>query len=103
MTDSTRLPADYRLAFRELGLSIGLHAAGRMRELIDQHREALGKRSSLSAQIEHLLMYTGLQKEIEAFWLEDRNRKSKNWSAHRHINMVMLATSLAPDGFLSLS
>jgi hypothetical protein len=43
-----------------------------------------------------------LQTEIEAFWLEGRNRESDSWSAHRFINMVMLATSLAPDGFLSL-
>jgi hypothetical protein len=40
--------------------------------------------------------------EIEGFWLEGRNRESETWREHRDINMVMLATSLAPDGFLSI-
>jgi hypothetical protein len=100
---SRRRPADYRLAFRELGLSIGLHAVRYMQELIKQHPGAFGRGSSLSAQVEYLMRYSRLQTEIEAFWLEGRNRESDGWSAHRFINMVMLATSLAPDGFLSLS
>ncbi len=98
-----RPPADYRLAFRELGLSIGLHAARQMQELINQHPDAFDKGSSLSLQLEHLMRHSRLQTEIEGFWLEAGNRESVGWSAHRFINMVMLATSLAPDGFLSLS
>jgi hypothetical protein len=39
---------------------------------------------------------------IENFWLERTNREAKSWMDHRDINMVMLATSLAPDGFLTL-
>jgi hypothetical protein len=100
---SRRHPADYRLAFRELGLSIGLHAGGQMQELINQHPGAFDKGSSLSAQVEYLMRYSPLQTEIEAFWLEGRNRESDSWLAHRFINMVMLATSLCPDGFLALS
>jgi hypothetical protein len=100
---SRRLPADYRLAFRELGLSIGLHAVGHLQELLIQHTGAFDKGSSLSAQIEHLIQHSPLQTEIEAFWLEGRNRESEGWLAHRFINMVMLATSLTPDGFLALS
>jgi hypothetical protein len=30
------------------------------------------------------------------------NRGSAAWVEHREINMVMLATSLAPSGFLSI-
>ena len=30
-----------------------------------------------------------------------RKRKTNTWTEHRDINMVMLATSLAPDGYLS--
>jgi hypothetical protein len=99
---SQRLPADYRLAFRELGLSIGLHAVRHMQKLLNQHPGAFGRGSSLSVQIEYLMRHFPLQTEIEAFWLEGRNRKSDSWLAHRFINMVMLATSLVPDGFLSL-
>jgi len=39
---------------------------------------------------------------IEAFWLATANRQASSWTGHRDINMVMLATSLAPDGYLSL-
>ena len=99
---SQRLPADYRLAFRELGLSIGLHAVRHMQKLLNQHPGAFGRGSSISVQMGDLMRHSPLQTEIEAFWLEGRNRKSDSWSAHRFINMVMLATSLVPDGFLSL-
>lgn len=102
-TASWRHPADYRLAFRELGLSIGLHAAGQMQKLLNQHLGAFDESSSLSLQVDHLMRHSQLQTEIEAFWLKGRNRESDSWSAHRFINMVMLATSLAPEGFLSLS
>jgi hypothetical protein len=39
---------------------------------------------------------------IEAFWLEDRHRKAESWTAHCDINMVMLATSLTPESYLSI-
>lgn len=103
IADDTRLPADYRLAFRELGLSIGLHAVGQMQELLNQYPGTFSSGSSLSSRVEYLMRYAQLQTEIEGFWLEGRNRESDGWLAHRFINMVMLATSLAPDGFLALS
>jgi hypothetical protein len=39
---------------------------------------------------------------IEQFWMDTRNRESGTWTGHREINMVMLATSLAPGEFLSI-
>jgi hypothetical protein len=39
---------------------------------------------------------------IENFWLEPKSRESETWTAHHDINRVMLATSLAPDGFLKI-
>jgi len=48
------------------------------------------------------MQYVPLRKVINAFWLKLKNRKSDIWMAHRSINMVMLATSLAPDGYISL-
>ena len=95
---SLRLPADYRLAFRELGLSIGLRAVERIRERIGQKSMKDPLRSLLQA----LNRYAGLIETIEAFWLERKNRESETWEAHRDINRVMLATSLAPDGFLNV-
>jgi len=39
---------------------------------------------------------------IENFWIEADRQETENWMAHCEINMVILATSLAPDGFLTL-
>ena len=97
--DSLTLPADYRLAFRELGLSIGLRAVEKMRELMEQESRHFPKKVSLQSLLRTLGRYTGLIETIETFWLEDKNREADSWTAHRDINGVMLATSLAPDGF----
>jgi len=88
---SLKHPARYRLAFRELGLAIGLHAV-----------ERLGKLMGMSPGTEALMSYLPLAERIEAFWLEPKNRQAETWTEHREINMVMLATSLAPDGYLTL-
>lgn len=95
------LPADYRLAFRELGLSIGLHAVERLRQRIEQNPALFSENRLLYSQIETLMPYMPMNGIIEKFWLEDANRKSVTWKEHRAINMVMLATSLAPDGYLT--
>jgi hypothetical protein len=87
-----REPASRRLAFRELGLAIGLTAI-----------ELLGKETpntALGARLAALQPHLALAPAIRAFWVDPENRKSPTWSDHRDINDVMLATSLAPDGFL---
>jgi hypothetical protein len=84
-------PAGRRLAFRELGLAIGLAAVPRMR------------RAGASAPIvDRLAELVPLARAIEDFWLRPENRAAESWSEHVDINEVMLATSLAPDGFLEL-
>ncbi len=100
--DSLKLPADYRLAFRELGLSIGLRAVEKIRELMEERSRPFRKKDSLQSLLKALGRYTGLSETIETFWLEGKNREADSWTAHRDINGVMLATSLAPDGFLEL-
>jgi hypothetical protein len=47
--------------------------------------------------------YALLAAAIERFWLLDEHRRQRTWAEHREINEVMLATSLAPQGFLLLS
>jgi hypothetical protein len=91
-------PARYRLAFRELGLLIGLHAVERLMGLIERTPRDFKK--SLPRP-EGLMRYHHLSKSIETFWLQPANQGAPSWTAHRDINMVMLATSLAPDGYLS--
>ncbi len=96
--NSLNAPASYRLAFRELGLSIGLHALERMEKFI---LPGVGQ-PTVHEQVEDLLKYRTVADKIEAFWLQPANRKERLFLEHREINIVMLATSLCPDGFLTL-
>lgn len=99
--NSLKLPVRYRLAFRELGLSIGLRAVDRLQELIVQN-PGVFKKYPMYSRIESLIRYRPLSGIIETFWLERTNREAATWMAHRDINMVTLATSMAPDGYLTL-
>lgn len=102
---SLKLPADYRLAFRELGLSIGLAGAERLKGLLEQYPGVFKKHGSFKsplAHVESLMQYVPMRDAINSFWLKPKNRESANWLAHRNINMVMLATSLAPEGYIAL-
>ncbi len=92
--------AGRRLAFRELGLSIGLRAIERIRDLIQNNRSLFN--DSLFRQIESLAAYEALIEPVERFWCEPTHQQSAGWRAHRDINMVMLATSLSPEEFLFL-
>jgi hypothetical protein len=86
-------PAESRLAFRELGLAIGLRALERTRiapVLAERVREG----------IHTLRSYLPLADRIENFWSEAVQRDSHSWRAHQDINAVMLATSLMPAGYL---
>jgi len=96
-----KLPSDYRLAFRELGLSIGLHAIERLPELIKKSPR-FSANPRLHSQMKDLMRYTSFGNKIEAYWLNETNRQAETWTTHRDINMVMLATSLAPDGYISV-
>ncbi|MGQ0652184.1 MAG: hypothetical protein ACT4P4_07960 [Betaproteobacteria bacterium] len=64
-------PARQRLAFRELGLALGLHTLER---------------------------YAPLAREIENFWLDPASQAAETWTGHLDINAVTLAASLAPEG-----
>jgi len=84
------MPPSHRLAFRELGLSIGFSAAAML--LQGETRD----------RAEAIAGYLPLGGEIISCWLNPENRLSKAWTDHRDINEVMLATSLCPQGFLVL-
>lgn len=99
---SLRYPLDYRLAFRELGLSIGLHAVEKLDRFVREKRAIFEKEHGLYSAIEALMGYTPVGDAIETFWLDDLHRRSGPWREHREINMVMLATSLIPNTFLSV-
>ena len=83
-----RLPAARRLAFRELGLAIGLAGIAGLEQV---------------RGLEPLARFAPLRSEIESFWRAPANREVDSWREHEDINDVMLATSLVPDGFLRVS
>lgn len=101
-SDSLGLPARYRLAFRELGLSTGLAGVEAMKEWIGKVPDLYGRKNSLRQQVITLSEYSPLRETIEKFWLDTKNREAGTWTEHRDINTVMLATSLAPGGFLGI-
>ena len=90
-------PAARRLAFRELGLAIGLHAVERMAQ-----DDALAGGDAVRAEVEALKRYVPLAARIERFWLDPTHQAVPSFTEHRDINEVMLATSLAPRGCLDL-
>ena len=89
-----RRPIALRLPFRELGLAIGLHGL----ELVAE--QAASRRLKTMAAL--LERYAPLAPEIEAFWLDPKNREAAAWTAHRDINDVTLAAALAPKGLIEL-
>jgi hypothetical protein len=77
------LSAEYRLAFRECGLSLGLRVA---------------KESAANAGALERFMY--LADDIEQFWIQPKNQTASTWSEHVDINAVTLAASLVNESNL---
>ncbi|HMA55072.1 MAG TPA: hypothetical protein VKT17_11440 [Acidobacteriota bacterium] len=101
-SSSQEEPAERRLAFRELGLSIGLSAAENLWQAVENEPGLSGRNVRFRRPIEALMKFLPYRDSIERFWTDGENRSSAAWVQHREINMVMLATSLAPSGFLSI-
>ena len=93
------LPPLHRLAFRELGLAIGLRALPVIASIT---KSRIGSKPGLQRAIELLLPYQSLAGDIILVWLPYAQHPDKNWQAHQDINDVMLATALIPDLFLSV-
>ncbi len=93
---------EYRLAFRELGLSTGLHAVDKIQLMIERHAENLQEPEVLDSYISGLAGHLKLAEIIENFWMNPANQKVHTWTEHLDINSVMLATSLAPDSYLTI-
>ena len=91
------LSADRRLAFRELGLAIGLHALEQVESLLE------GDEELADTTEKQLHEYQRLAEQIEAYWAAPDVRRCGAWTQHDDINTVMLATSLAPEGYLHLA
>lgn len=94
--------AEFRLAFRELGLATGLHAINRMLKRIERQPEHFINAKQLLTLLTNLTSFHRIYENIMKFWLASDHKWIKTWQEHADINSVMLATSLAPDGYLQL-
>jgi len=96
------MPASRRLAFRELGLAIGLSAV----PLIEAAAASADAPPLDDPELRELLVaatrYAALGSNIREFWRDSARRSTRTWAEHRDINEVMLATSLLPAGFLRI-
>ncbi len=91
-----RFPASSRLAFRELGLVIGIEAAVSLLESQAESEIA----PELQAGLAKIKSYGPWKEELLSFWTDPDNQKSAPWREHRDINEVMLATALSPRGYI---
>jgi hypothetical protein len=89
-------PAHHRLAFRELGLALGLAA---MASLDPTELRAKLDPRTYGRYVE-LAEHEALRQEIVSFWLRPEHRRVSTWTEHLDISDVMLATCLVPEGFL---
>jgi hypothetical protein len=89
-----------RLAFRELGLSIGLHTIDVIARDLQAGSSLFSHAFKLTRLLNALRLYVPLAPIIESFWLDAESQQAPSWSAHRNINQVMLAASLLPEGYL---
>ena len=98
-------PAARRLAFRELGLALGLRAVPLLEDLgehgLEPPLDPGDARPELSAgDLATLRQCAPVGEFIEQCWLDPRNRELACWRDHEDINAVMLATSQIPGGAL---
>jgi len=94
-TQAFRLPLEDRLAFRELGLAIGLRA---LEALLDS---GVAAATGLDAgALRWLERYEPIADAITQIWSSPDARALGTWRDHEDINDVMLATALAPDEYI---
>ena len=80
----------------------GLHAIDGMQLRIEQSPAYFANANQLATLLTSLSRFRRIHELIESFWLEPGHRSVKTWQEHMDINSIMLATSLAPDGYLQL-
>jgi hypothetical protein len=95
-----RQPASRRLAFRELGLAIGLSAIELLRKELGEGRHPLSAARELRSRIDMLAQRVALGQSVVSYWMAPEHRAAPTWTEHRDINEVMLATSLVPEAVL---
>jgi hypothetical protein len=90
--DPLRAAASHRLAFRELGLAIGLST---LPEIVAQAERSSGLAKAIEPQLTSLMERRNIGARVVAFWSDPEHQEVPTWRDHRDINEVMLATALA--------
>ena len=91
-----------RLAFRELGLAIGLQAVTRLWCVLERDAASLDAQPMLRKALDHLVAQVPLARTLIDTWCEVERSQDPHWRAHEDINAVMLATALVPSGYIEL-
>jgi hypothetical protein len=97
---SHRLPAAQRLAFRELGLAIGLQAVPRIAAACRQDDAARHEAAPVELLLRPLAAQAALVDALVHDWLQPEHQATPAWRQHRDIDEVMLASALVPEGCL---
>jgi hypothetical protein len=95
-------PVSHRLAFRELGLAIGLKALPIISDAMKRNNGPFESRTAVQRIVDQLSRYESLGDGIVSVWLSHAGSQDQIWKSHQDINDVMLATALIPDMFLSV-
>ena len=90
-----RRPVEQRLAFRELGLAIGLRACEAFLAAAGGPAAELG-----ASAMRGLARHGPMADRITETWSSSEARATSIWKDHEDINDVMLATALIPDQFI---
>jgi hypothetical protein len=88
-------PAGHRLAFRELGLAIGIETIRHLQRLVASD-------DLLRKVCRRLSPHESLGEQIRAYWSGNKPRQNRTWEEHVDINSVMLATCIVPDRYLGI-
>lgn len=91
----------HRLAFRELGLAIGLQAIPQLHTLAAATPTA-GWQAAVRPLLSALDRFTPLADGIVACWMRPENQATPAFQQHLDIDEVMLATALVPGGHLAV-
>ncbi|MBM4062653.1 MAG: hypothetical protein FJ265_16380 [Planctomycetes bacterium] len=101
MERTLTLPASRRLAFRELGLAIGLQAVPGLQALGVPEPSPRSGAAEVGPLLQSLAAHRGLEDRIVDFWLDPTNQAAATWRDHLDIDEVMLASALLPEGVLA--
>ena len=87
-----RAPASQRLAFRELGLAIGLSA---LPTIAAQAERSPSLAAAIEPHLTSLMERRTVGSQVVEFWSDPEHHNASSWRDHRDINEVMLVTALS--------